>query len=427
MIMGRTAYLRHASDPSLDEACRFENRPASTRRSSAAVAAPRLAPRAAARRSSRSHTRLARALACRTSHPPAAAIAFDLSTGDDVFAQEPTPSPLAPASNEKLPSPCGALRRSARPTGSRPSVCGHGHQTGSTSGRDSLILEGLRRPGAVRAPSWPRLAAQVRDAGITRVTGAIVGDETFFDTGAHGPGWKASFYIERVAPAVGADRRPRPLPGLHLAQARARRRAALPDELVAAGVEGRTGAPARRADPSVAARARSVSRPAAGSCARWIGRATTSTAEIVREALRRMEPTRARRRQARRVVRQALRRRNVPLARASHRRRLRALSAYDRLTAKTTARLLRSAFADGDISSAFVDSLPTAGVNGTLVRPDDERAGVSKRLCQDGDDGLRLRPLRLRALALRLLDPDERQPDSLVVCPPRPRTASRRS
>jgi len=67
-----------------------------------------------------------------------------------------------------------------------------------------------------------------------------------------------------------------------------------------------------------------------------------------------------------RVVRQELRRRNVPLrgvviADGS------GLSAYDRLTAKATARLLRSAFADGDISSAFVDSLPTAGVNGTLV------------------------------------------------------------
>jgi D-alanyl-D-alanine carboxypeptidase/D-alanyl-D-alanine-endopeptidase (penicillin-binding protein 4) len=68
----------------------------------------------------------------------------------------------------------------------------------------------------------------------------------------------------------------------------------------------------------------------------------------------------------RRVIRQELRRRNVPLrgvviADGS------GLSAYDRLTAKATARLLRSAFADRDISSAFVDSLPTAGVNGTLV------------------------------------------------------------
>ena len=42
------------------------------------------------------------------------------------------------------------------------------------------------------------------------------------------------------------------------------------------------------------------------------------------------------------------------------------LSAYDRLTATAVARLLRSALADSDISQVFVDSLPVAGVNGTL-------------------------------------------------------------
>jgi D-alanyl-D-alanine carboxypeptidase/D-alanyl-D-alanine-endopeptidase (penicillin-binding protein 4) len=43
------------------------------------------------------------------------------------------------------------------------------------------------------------------------------------------------------------------------------------------------------------------------------------------------------------------------------------LSAYDRLTARAAAKLLRSALSDSQISNAFVDSLPTAGVNGTLV------------------------------------------------------------
>jgi D-alanyl-D-alanine carboxypeptidase len=43
------------------------------------------------------------------------------------------------------------------------------------------------------------------------------------------------------------------------------------------------------------------------------------------------------------------------------------LSAYDRLTARADARLLRSAYADSrDRGLSFVDSLPTAGVNGTL-------------------------------------------------------------
>src|SRR6185312_16506545 len=61
----------------------------------------------------------------------------------------------------------------------------------------------------------------------------------------------------------------------------------------------------------------------------------------------------------RRVIRQELRRRNVPLrgvviADGS------GLSSYDRLTARATERLLRSAFTDGDISGAFIDSLPVA-------------------------------------------------------------------
>ena len=43
------------------------------------------------------------------------------------------------------------------------------------------------------------------------------------------------------------------------------------------------------------------------------------------------------------------------------------LSAYDRLTARAAGKLLRSALSDSRISNALVDSLPTAGVNGTLV------------------------------------------------------------
>jgi serine-type D-Ala-D-Ala carboxypeptidase/endopeptidase (penicillin-binding protein 4) len=65
------------------------------------------------------------------------------------------------------------------------------------------------------------------------------------------------------------------------------------------------------------------------------------------------------------VVRAVLRRRGVPLdgvrlADGS------GLSVYDRLTARAVAALLISARSDEEIKDAFVDSLPLAGVDGTL-------------------------------------------------------------
>ena len=66
------------------------------------------------------------------------------------------------------------------------------------------------------------------------------------------------------------------------------------------------------------------------------------------------------------VVRKELRRRGVPLegvvlADGS------GLSAYDRLTATTTTLLLISASSDAGIDEPFMDSLPVAGISGTLV------------------------------------------------------------
>src|SRR5207244_1443809 len=53
-----------------------------------------------------------------------------------------------------------------------------------------------------------RLAAQLRATGIRRVTGLIVGDETFFDTHRVAPGWKYRFYMDESPPlsALSVDR-----------------------------------------------------------------------------------------------------------------------------------------------------------------------------------------------------------------------------
>jgi serine-type D-Ala-D-Ala carboxypeptidase/endopeptidase (penicillin-binding protein 4) len=44
------------------------------------------------------------------------------------------------------------------------------------------------------------LAKQVRAEGVTRVTGRVLADESWFDARRTAPGWKASFYIEESPP-----------------------------------------------------------------------------------------------------------------------------------------------------------------------------------------------------------------------------------
>src|SRR6185295_2900561 len=66
------------------------------------------------------------------------------------------------------------------------------------------------------------------------------------------------------------------------------------------------------------------------------------------------------------VIRKELRSRDVPM-RGVVISDGSGLSAHDRLTARAVAKLLRSALSDSQIANTFVDSLPTAGINGTLV------------------------------------------------------------
>ena len=73
-----------------------------------------------------------------------------------------------------------------------------GYQTG-TVWHGKLILKGYGDP-ALSGAQIGRFARAVDNAGITRVTGAIVGDESFFDKVRVGPGWKASFYKDECPP-----------------------------------------------------------------------------------------------------------------------------------------------------------------------------------------------------------------------------------
>ena len=126
-----------------------------------------------------------------------AAFALDLDTGEAVYSRNAS-LPLLPASNEKLAVTYAAL------TALGPSFTIETDVLGERSaGRHDLAgesrAEGLRRPDAVvRRPHGAGTPGA--RAGITRVTGRIVADESWFDARRTAPGWKAAFYIDESPP-----------------------------------------------------------------------------------------------------------------------------------------------------------------------------------------------------------------------------------
>ena len=131
--------------------------------------------------------------------PPSrsAALAIDLTSGDELFAQNRS-LPLAPASNEKLALTYALLTALGPGLRIDTDVAASGERTGTTlSG--SLILVGRGDP-SLSSADLKRLALAVRATGIRRVVGGIIGDESLFDSRRTAPGWRPSFYIEESPP-----------------------------------------------------------------------------------------------------------------------------------------------------------------------------------------------------------------------------------
>ena len=150
--------------------------------------------------------RLAKALAVpHVSQARTAAVAFDLQTGQTLFTEHESLS-LAPASNEKLAVTYAALVGLGTAYKIETDVLGRGQQNG-TVWQGHLLLVGHGDP-TLSSADLADLAAQVRAAGITRVTGAVFGDETFFDARRTAPGWKPWYYVNESAPlsALTVDR-----------------------------------------------------------------------------------------------------------------------------------------------------------------------------------------------------------------------------
>ena len=143
-------------------------------------------------------SRLDRALAVpHVNLAASAAFALDLDTGEAVYSRNAS-MPLIPASNEKLAVTYAALTALGPSFTIETDVLGSGQQV-DTAWQGNLVLKGYGDP-TLSSADLSVLARQVRAAGITRVTGGVVADESWFDTRRTAPGWKASFYIDESPP-----------------------------------------------------------------------------------------------------------------------------------------------------------------------------------------------------------------------------------
>jgi D-alanyl-D-alanine carboxypeptidase/D-alanyl-D-alanine-endopeptidase (penicillin-binding protein 4) len=313
--------------------------------------------------SSTLENRLAKALAVpHVSRARTAALVFDLQTGTTVFAQHDSLS-LAPASNEKLAVTYAALVALRPEFRFETDVVGRGELDGTTW-RGSLLLVGHGDP-TLSSAGLTALARQVRAAGIRRVTGAILGDESYFDAARTAPGWKSSFYINESPPlsALTVDRcwyagRIWRNPALGAASAfrAALRRAGI-------YVVGAAGTGVAPEDGDAVA---SIESPPLATILRWMDRVSDNfTAELVLKQLGTLTGDQGTTPRGAAYVAQALAGAGVPISGV----RIvdgSGLSVLDRVTARELAAILEAAWSDPDIGPFLFSSLPVAGVNGTL-------------------------------------------------------------
>ncbi len=309
--------------------------------------------------------RLARALSVPDVAPGSTAgLALDLHTGAIVFGVNPA-TPLAPASTEKLAVTYSLLASLGPQFRIDTEVLGEGALDGTTW-RGNLVLKGYGDPTLTSA-GLARLAARVRASGITRVTGAVVGDESFFDSVRTAPGWKASFYGDESPPlsALSVDR------GMyHGLMARSPALAAA--QLLAAALRSRgivvAGAPrtgvAAAADLPLATVA---SPPLARIVTMMDHESDNFTAELLLKELGALYGNRGSTAAGAAAVRDLLGNIGVPLAGV----RIvdgSGLSLLDRLTAQALVAILEASWLDPDIRPTLISALPVAGVSGTLER-----------------------------------------------------------
>jgi serine-type D-Ala-D-Ala carboxypeptidase/endopeptidase (penicillin-binding protein 4) len=338
--------------------------PARTRSLLAAALAALVLPAAAGAAQSDLAPRLDRALAVpHVSAAASAAFAVDLATGEAIYSHNAS-VPLLPASNEKLAVTYAALTALGPSFTIETDVLGTGQQVGAMWQGD-LVLKGYGDP---TLSSWDLtlLARQVRADGITRVSGAVLGDESWFDGRRTAPGWKAAFYIEESPPlsALIVDRGRVGRWTSHdpaLAAAQLFRAA-----LVRAGVQV-TGTAAHGTASDTALPLAAVDSPPLSAIVRWMDRVSDNfEAEMLLKELGAVQAERGSTASGVGVVAGLLVQAGVPMTGV----RLvdgSGLSLLDRFTASALVSLLTVMWNDPGVRPELLAALPVAGRSGTLV------------------------------------------------------------
>ena len=330
----------------------------------AALAVVLLAPSPAA---AANQTPLARKLSRALAVPHVAtahtsALAVDLVTGKRLYARN-LHLPLIPASNEKLAVTYASLLALGPSFRFSTDVLGEGELDG-TLWRGDVVLKGYGDP-TLSTLDLLSLASQLRTQGIRRVTGQVIGDESFFDAKRMGPGWKPYFFLNE-SPALSAltvDRgryKGRATSKPALAAALSFRAA-----LLRAGISVAGRALTGTADSAAVPLATIESVPLAGVLRFMDHESDNFTAEMLLKQLGAgigLQGTTAAGAQA---VLQLLQEQQIPLTGV----RIvdgSGLSRLDRLTTEAVVAMLRSSWLDEDLRELLIDALPVAGRSGTL-------------------------------------------------------------
>jgi serine-type D-Ala-D-Ala carboxypeptidase/endopeptidase (penicillin-binding protein 4) len=326
-------------------------------------------------------TRLARALA--VPHLPrsrSAAVAVELVRGRTIFARHQTHS-LVPASNQKLGVAFAALSLLGPTYRLDTVVYGEGDLIGG-AWQGNLVLKGFGDPTLSRG-DLRSLAFKVRAAGVRRVSGAIEGDESYFDAARTGPGWRSYFYLSQ-SPALSALTVDRgsyrgwltSSPALAAAK---QFRAALRSVGIAVAGRARVGVTDPAAEPLAATESAPLSRIVG-----FMNRESDNfTAELLLKQLGTLGEGVGTSAAGALVVRRVLAEAAVPLAGV----RIvdgSGLSPRNRLTAAALIGILVAAWRNPAMHSAFVQSLAVAGVNGTLEHRMERRPARGAVLAKTG-------------------------------------------
>jgi len=307
--------------------------------------------------------RLSRALAAPGIAPGStAALAVDLRTAEVAFDRNST-VPLRPASLEKLAISYAALRVLGPGFRFRTELAGSGTRRDSTWD-GNLVLVGSGDP-SLGLGDLDRLARRVATAGIRRVTGRVLGDESRFDARRDAPGWKSSFVGIESPPLSALSVQGTWLARVDASAASTARALKIALERRGVEVDGRAGRGVARPDAQMLAT--DLSQPLAGLVRHMDRESDNFYAELILKELGASVGEPGTTRAGARVVRRELTAAGVPLAGV----RIAdgsGLSLDDRTTTQALVGILRAGAADPAIAAAFTRSLAVAGVSGTLDR-----------------------------------------------------------